>query len=285
LPFAQSPAALTAQTLAITLGKKKHIVLAAVCRRSGVTMLTKTPSAGQASADVKPAARKRARARTAAAKVLKRIRQEEAANRKAAVRYNAWRRRFWKEELDRAISPRANWKDVGHELQKIWRGQQGCDCYWCSVYPSTPLSQRKNYWTAVVRRAMCAYPERSSLVKHLRRGLTLVESNLLAEALAVSLMEQHFLIKRPRRTEKRGRPKRRWARSCARIAIKFYRDWKEANRRNGICDWGHGDEMKDEACRLAIELNGDVPSHMPPEDPPTPEDLRELVDRAQARRS
>jgi len=74
------------------------------------------------------------------------------------------------------------------------------------------------------------------------------------------------------------------SRSCARVAIKFYRDWKDANRRNGIRDWGRGDEMKDEACRFAIELYGnDVLSHMR-EDPPTFEELRDLMDRPQARR-
>jgi len=240
-------------------------------------MLTRNPDADQASADVKRPARKRARAETAAATVLKRIRQQTAAARKAAASYHAWQRRFWEEELNRAISPQANWKDVGQGLRKIWRGRQRCDCYWCSVYQDTPRGQRENYWVAVVGEALDGDP--SSLVKHLRRGLTPVDRNLLADTLAEILPAE-----RAKQTKQAGRPKRQWARSCARVAIKFYRDWKDANQRNGVRDWGRGDEMKDEACRFVVELSGnDVPSHMR-EDPPTFEELRELMDRPQARR-
>jgi len=52
-----------------------------------------------------------------------------------------------------------------------------------------------------------------------------------------------------------GRPKNIAARFCADLAITFYTIWKSMNRRLGIKDWGHSDEMKDEACRLAIEYH------------------------------
>ena len=252
-------------------------------------MLTRNPDADQASADVKRPARKRARAENAAATVLKRIRQQRAAARKAARKaaasYYATQRRFWKGELDRAISPQANWRDVGQELRKIWRRQiQTCDDdYWSSVYHDTPHGQLVYYWIELVGNALHGKP--SSLLKHLRRGLTLVDSIMLADTLALILPD---LAGRGKQTG--GRPKRAWARSGANKAIKFYRDWKDANRRNGIRDWGHGDEMKDEACRFAIELYGndvcelfgdDVEMR---EDPPTWEDLRELIDRPQSRR-
>jgi hypothetical protein len=221
---------------------------------------------------------KQARAGTAAETALKRIRQQKAAAQKAAVRHNAWIRRFWKGELDRSISPQANWRDVGQALQKIWRGRRGCTCYWCVVHQDTPLGRRENYWLAVVADATRGNP--SLLVKHIRRGLTPFDRNLLADTLA------EILKKEPEQTERRGRPRRKWLRSCAHSAIRFYRDWKDANRRNGIHDWGHGDEMKDEACRLVIEIYGDAPSHVREEDhPPTLEELRELMDRPQARRS
>lgn len=246
-------------------------------------MLTRNPDADQASADVKRPARKRARAETAAATVLKRIRQQTAAARKAAASYHAWQRRFWEEELDRAISPQANWKDVGQELRKIWRGRQRCDCYWCSVYQDTPRGQRENYWVAVVGEALDGDP--SSLVKHLRRGLTPVDRNLLADTLADVLPDR---AERAKQTKQRGRPKRQRARSCAGVAIKFYRDWKDANRRNGINDWGHRDGMKDEASRLAIELYGNSNSAWARtyigQDPPTFEQVRELMERPAARR-
>jgi hypothetical protein len=246
-------------------------------------MLTRNPDADQASADVKRPTRKRARAETAAATVLKRIRQQKAAARKAAARYHAWQRRFLEEELDRAISPQANWRDVGQELRKIRRDRQGCDCYWCSVYQDTPRGQRENYWVAVVARALDGDP--SSLVKHLRRGLTPVDRNLLADTLADILPDQ---AERAKQTKQGGRPKHSWVQMCAHVAIKFYQDWKDATRRNGINDWGHRDEMKDEASRLAIELYGNSSSVWARtcigQDPPTFEQVRELMERPAARR-
>jgi hypothetical protein len=238
------------------------------------------PVSIQASADVKRPARKRARAETAAATVLKRIRQQKAAARKAAARYHAWQRRFWKEELDRAISPQANWRDVGQELRKIWRGRQRCNCYWCSVYQGTPRGQRENYWVAVVSNALDGNP--SSLVKHLRRGLTPVDRNLLADTLAEILPAE---AERAKQTKKGGRRKHTWAQMCADLTTNFFRDWKDANQRNGINDWGHRDEMKDEACRLAIELGSCWARTCGEEqDPPTFEQVRELIERPAARR-
>ena len=251
-------------------------------------MVTRNPNADQASADLKRSARKRARAETAAATALKRLRQQEAAARKEAASYRARQRRFWKKELDRAISPQANWRDVGQELRKIWRRRiQTCDDYWSSVYQDTPRRQRANYWIRLVGNALHGSP--SSLLKHLRRGLTPVDCILLADALAIIIPD---VTKPAEPTKQRGRPKRAWARSCADEAIKFYRDWKDANRRNGIRDWGHGDDMKEEACRFAIELYGndmcelfgdDAPTYMR-EDSPTLDDLRVLIDRPQSRR-
>jgi len=260
-------------------------------------MLTGNPKADQASAELKRPARKQARAETAAATVFKRIRQEEAAARKAAASYHAKQRRFWKKELDRAISPQANWRDVGQELRKIWHRQiQTCDChlcpvyqkcYWCLVYQDT-RRQRAYYWIRLVGNALHGSPSSLlNLLKHLRRGLTPVDCILLADALAIIIPD---VAARDKPTNQRGRPKRDWARRCADVANKFYRDWKDVNRRNGIRDWGHGDKMKDEACRFAIELYGNDARELygsdidMREDPPTCGDLRELIDRPQSRR-
>jgi hypothetical protein len=162
-------------------------------------MLTRNPKADQASTDLKRPARKRARAETAAATVLKRIRQQKAAARKAAASYHAKQRRFWKREMDRAISPQANWRDVGQELRKIWRRQiQTCDChfcpvhqecYWCLVYQDTHR-QRAYYWIRLVGNALHGSPSSLlKLLKHLRRGLTPVDCILLADALAIIIPE------------------------------------------------------------------------------------------------
>ena len=213
---------------------------------------------------------------------------QKAAARKEAARYHAWQRRFWKQKLDRATSPQANWRDVGQELRKIFieRGGQRCTCYWCRVYQDTPHGQRENYWIVVVSEALSGDP--SALVKHLRSPrLTRLDRNMLAETLE-DILTGHPLTEQTEQTKQRGRPKRKWVRRCADVAIKFYQDWKDANRRNGINDWGHRDEMKDEASRLAIELYGNSDSAWARiyigHDPPTFEQVRELMERPVARR-
>ena len=104
--------------------------------------------------------------------------------------------------------------------------------------------------------------------------MTQFDRNQLADMVLVSFTRQ----------AKTGRRKRFEIRGCAAVARQFYLEWKDANRRNGINDWGHGDEMKDEACRVAIEhyrvslpgLKGDPPV--------TLEEIRALMERPAGRR-
>ena len=182
------------------------------------------------------------------------------------------------------ILPQMNWQDVGRELRKqfIARADLPCSCDWCHVYQDTPRGQRENYWVMVIGEAMNGNP--SLLVRHLRsrRKLTRFDRNKLAEH-----FEYAFIDALQRKSQKpRGRPGHSWARSCASVAIKLYQDWKDLNQRNGINDWGRRDEMKDEACRLAIELygNGNRGRVYEGQDPPTFEQVRELIERPAARR-
>jgi len=110
--------------------------------------------------------------------------------------------------------------------------------------------------------------------------LTRFDRNSLAEYLEFAFTEA--LQRKSQKTG--GRRKHTWARMCAHMAIKFYQLWKDTNRRNGINDWGHGDEMKDEACRLAIELGSCWARTCKEQDPPTFEQVRELIERPAARR-
>ena len=188
------------------------------------------------------------------------------------------------------ILPQMNWQDVGRELRKqfIAQAQLPCSCDSC-ILQDTPRGQRANYWSVVIFTAIDGDP--SLLVRHLRsrRKLTRFDRNSLAKYLEFAFTEA--LQRKSQKTA--GRRKHTWAQQCAYVAIKFYRDWKDANRRNGINDWGHGDEMKDEACRLAIELYGNVYSpvygtdnrrYYQGQDMPTFEEVRELIGRPAARR-
>jgi hypothetical protein len=199
-------------------------------------------------------------------------------------RLHAIRRRIKRAEAlcEAVILPQMNWQDVGRELRKqfIARADLPCSCYWCRVYQATPRGQRKNYWCFVISKAISGDP--SSLVRHLRsrRKLTRFDRNELAEH-----FEDVFTNALQRPTTQRGRPKHSWAQMCVHVAIKFYQDWKDANQRNGINDWGHRDEMKDEASRLAIELGGSAWARTCiGQDPPTFEQVRELMERPAARR-
>jgi hypothetical protein len=89
------------------------------------------------------------------------------------------------------------------------------------------------------------------------------------DRILIDLLEDFFNASKPIK-------KPRWARICASLAVSFYQRWKDANRRNGINDWGHRGEMKDEACRLVIELRK--------KNAPTFEQVRELMERPAKRR-
>jgi hypothetical protein len=180
------------------------------------------------------------------------------------------------------ILPQMNWQDVGREVRKqfIARVNLPCSCNSC-IFQDTPRGRRQNYWSALVFRAIDGDP--SVLVRHLRsrRKLTRFDRNELARLFEYAFTKA--LQHKP--TTKGGRPKHSWARMCADVvAINFYQDWKDANRRNGINDWGHRDEMKDEASRLAIELGSCWARRFTGQDPPTFEQVRELMERPAARR-
>jgi hypothetical protein len=199
---------------------------------------------------------------------------------------HAIRRRIKRAEAlcEAVILPQMNWQDVGRELRKqfIARANLPCSCYWCLIYQSTPRGQRQNYWSALVCAAIHGDP--SPLVRHLRsrRKLTRFDRNEMARWFEYAFTE----ALQPKSKKTAGRLKQTWAQLCARVAIKFYQDWKDANQTNGINDWSHGDEMKDEACRLAIELfgNDNRQRFYQGQDAPTFEQLRQLIERPAARR-
>jgi hypothetical protein len=170
-----------------------------------------------------------------------------------------------------------DWKETGHYLREIYQinRMQRCRCKWC-LSQGTARAQRENYWIALVSDASRGDP--SGLVKHLRsrRKITRYDRSVLAE-----LLEGQFTGEYHRK--KKGRPQRYYLRSCAEIALRFYGYWKELNRQHGINDRGRGDEMKDYACLVAIELFG-TPTADSKERAPTFEEVRTMMDRPARRR-
>lgn len=81
--------------------------------------------------------------------------------------------------------------------------------------------------------------------------------------------------------------------SCARltcgIALRIFRSWKTANKKEGISDWGFSDEMKDQACHYALNIYRSF-FHEPREPnltgarEPIFETVRQLMDRPASRR-
>jgi hypothetical protein len=127
--------------------------------------------------------------------------------------------------------------------------------------------------------AEAQFGDPSSLVAFLRSGhkLTQFDRNELAGMLGVIFTGQ------AKPAKQRGRPKQTLIPVFVNVARRFYREWKDANRRKGISDWGHGDEMKDESCRFAIASYVDRFPSLLREDLPTFEQVRDLMERSQKR--
>ena len=173
------------------------------------------------------------------------------------------------------IPPRTNWQDVGRDLRRQYIAR--VTTVPSKADQSTSRSRRAAFLFEMIAYAQSGDP--SALGAFLRSGqkLTQFDRNELA-----NLLEAIF-TRQAKPTKQRGRSKRLGVRACAAVARRFHVEWKDANRRNGINDWGHGDEMKDEACRLAIELY--VDRFPVKDDPPiTFEEIRELMERPAARR-
>jgi hypothetical protein len=181
------------------------------------------------------------------------------------------------------FSTNLTWKDVGRAI-RAWvldRALERCNCYSCRTQGGK-RGRRENYWISLVCLARMGDP--SALVKHLnsRRALTQFDRRCLAD-----LLDANF--KGEFNAPRIGRPKKIAARSCASIAVKQYKDWKAINRQYRIRDWGHSDEMKEEACRIAIDYHvarngGGLMSNHPMNEVPTFEQVRELMERPTARR-
>jgi len=182
-----------------------------------------------------------------------------------------------KRVIKQAAAPREidilKWQD-GRWFIDIFSQVKWQDGRWRGADP------RRLTWAFAVLEAMEGNP--SILVHHLRsrQKLTQADRNHLA-----SLFEKVVFTDRLQYKPMKGRSKQTWTRSCANLAIQFYQDWKDANRRNGINDWGHGKQMKDKACQLAIEVCGNDKLRLYlGQDPPTFEQVRELIERPAARR-
>ena len=186
------------------------------------------------------------------------------------------------------VLPNATWQDVGEQLKKRYldRALDGCDCYSCRNQHSK-RGQRERYWIDCVTFALMGDP--SDLVKHLksRRALTTFDRQSLGDLLDAAFTGEATKTGDHRST---GRPRDIAARSCASVALKFYKDWKTINQRERIKDWGHSDAMKDQSCDLALEVHSrrrDGPKLMSKhamDAMPEFEVVRELMERSSNRR-
>jgi hypothetical protein len=187
--------------------------------------------------------------------------------------------------LEIKSSAQPNWRDVAPALRAhfLERACDPCDCYYCRSQ-RTKRGQRMRCWVDAVVQAHWGDP--SELVELLKTStFTKLDRSILAE-----LLDAVFRGEIDDACAPDGRPKNIAARFCADLAITFYTIWKSMNRRLGIKDWGHSDEMKDEACRVAIEYHQKRLSrrmtvrHSNMEEIPEFAHIRELMDRPRSRR-
>jgi hypothetical protein len=80
---------------------------------------------------------------------------------------------------------------------------------------------------------------------------------------------------------KKGRPRNEAMQWAAHTAAIIYRRWKRLNNREGINDWGLGDDMKNQSCLYAIELGAPWKGR----EQPDVEAVRQLLDRPKSRRN
>jgi hypothetical protein len=181
------------------------------------------------------------------------------------------------------FSTQADWRAIGSALRARFIGGacDRCDCYQCRRgHRHTKRSRRVDYWTAVMSNLIRG--DSSALIKHLKSGraLTQFDRRILADSLDA------FLKGELHTSPSVGRPKNIPVQGCASTALGFYDDWKTINRQCKIKDWGHSEEMKDEACRVAIDCQikrvaalRRAPTHPIDMAVPDFEQVRELMDR------
>jgi hypothetical protein len=183
------------------------------------------------------------------------------------------------------VARQMSWQEVGEKLRAYYfaKSNERCDCYWCSRYQHTKRGRRENYWVNRVAFAILGDP--SGLVAHLdsRRRLDGFDRMVLADLLNVAFRDEVDQAFHPS-----GRPRKTAARACASVAQGFYNTWKTIDRRSGVQDWGHSDEMKDQSCRVAIEMHSvrdfSVEPYHPMNIVPDFEEVRELMNRPATRR-
>jgi len=170
---------------------------------------------------------------------------------------------------------RMDWQDVGRE---VWTKYiAGRDEFRSFLDANRQAEEKRFAARQEMAVAVAGNPRRFALWL-LRSRIKLTRE--IREMLADLLEENIFAASKPIKSSDRCRHKRRSsARLYGFIAVDLYRDWKDANRRNCINDWGHRDEMKDEVCRLLIES-----AHSEKAKAPTFEQLRVLIDRPAMRR-
>lgn len=156
-----------------------------------------------------------------------------------------------------------DWRTIGRDLEREWRNGR-----------KKPLPISKDAQFALLERppsfTLCLLDyyngDPANLIEYLRSGREMPDDfrEQLAEAIS------NFHTKKP----KRGRPKDRALRHALVAAQWFFQRWRAENDRQGINDWGHREDMKDESIRTAIEIERhDVAD----------EDVRALMDRATCR--
>src|SRR6516165_7992041 len=187
--------------------------------------------------------------------------------------------------LEIKSSAQPNWRDVAPALRAhfLERACDPCDCYYCRCQ-DTKRGRRERRWVDAVVSAEMGDP--SELVELLKTSaFTKLDRSILAE-----LLDAVFRGEIDDACAPMGRPKNTAAQYCANLAVRLYANWKSINRQLEIKDWGHSDEMKDEACRLAIEYHRKRLSRSMTlrcsnmEQVPEFAQTRELMDRPRSRR-
>lgn len=157
------------------------------------------------------------------------------------------------------------WRDIGEQLRQQWLESRKPRLSEAEVDARMDAIERHPSFTLALHGHL--HGDSTKLLDYLRssRPLNAEERNDLADVL-----EGRFS-----RQPRRGAPVNRAVHVALDSAEWFYRWWLDENKRNAVADWGHRLVMKDEAIRIAMEVEGhDVDAEV----------VRDLMDRPKSRR-
>ncbi|MGI8853709.1 MAG: hypothetical protein ACR2GC_10580 [Methyloceanibacter sp.] len=137
-----------------------------------------------------------------------------------------------------------DWRDIGEQIYEHVKAEQWAADLKRQARKDTPRTTDQELDFALIS---CARGDSDPLIEFLLSDNDFSLSKDHREHLARVLRHKFWVPRQGRRPKGLAR----WALGYAQ---RIFLIWKAANKETGISDWGLRDQMKDQACRYAIEI-------------------------------